>query len=83
MMEMEAHNHMESLSYYGVLGVRMNSSVEEIRRAYRKLAMVTISFLCFLFFFFFFFFFFAFWFNWVCKLILVFRGFCLMGVFEY
>ena len=74
---------MESLSYYGVLGVRMNSSVEEIRRAYRKLAMVTISFLCFLYFFIFLF---AFWFNWVCKLILlvqVFRGFCLMGVFEY
>lgn len=69
MMEMEAHNHKEFLSYYGVLGVRMDSSVEEIRRAYRKLAMVTISFLCF----------FVFLFNWVCKLILlvqVFRGFC-------
>lgn len=39
MMEMEAHNHKEFLSYYGVLGVRMDSSVEEIRRAYRKLAM--------------------------------------------
>ena len=30
MMEMEAHNYKESLSYYGVLGVRMDLSVEEI-----------------------------------------------------
>ncbi|XP_059447842.1 uncharacterized protein LOC132179323 [Corylus avellana] len=27
------------LSYYGILGVRTESSIEEIRRAYRKLAM--------------------------------------------
>lgn len=28
-------------SYYSVLGVSVHSSVEEIRRAYRKLAMVS------------------------------------------
>lgn len=27
-------------SYYGILGVNVDSSDEEIRRAYRKLAMV-------------------------------------------
>ena len=30
MMEMEAHNYKESLSYYGVLSVRMDLSIEEI-----------------------------------------------------
>jgi preprotein translocase subunit Sec63 len=38
-MEMEAGK--KSLSYYGILGVRTESSIEEIRRAYRKLAMVS------------------------------------------
>lgn len=32
-----------SPSYYSVLGVGSDSSVEEIRRVYRKLAMVSIS----------------------------------------
>lgn len=39
MMEMEANK--KPLSYYGILGVRTESSIEEIRRAYRKLAMVS------------------------------------------
>jgi preprotein translocase subunit Sec63 len=38
-MEMEADK--KSLSYYRILGVRTESSMEEIRRAYRKLAMVS------------------------------------------
>lgn len=32
-----------SPSYYSVLGIRADSSNEEIRRAYRKLAMVRFS----------------------------------------
>ena len=32
-----------SASYYGVLGVASDSSSEEIRRAYRKLALVRIN----------------------------------------
>lgn len=32
-----------SPSYYSVLGVTVDSSLEEIRRAYRKLAMVSSS----------------------------------------
>lgn len=39
-MEMETHDK-QSLSYYRVLGLRTDSSMEEIRRAYRKLAMVS------------------------------------------
>lgn len=36
-------------SYYVVLGISTDSSNEEIRRAYRKLAMVSaIRFFCFL-----------------------------------
>jgi preprotein translocase subunit Sec63 len=30
-----------SLSYYNILGVSSDSSIDEIRRAYRKLAMVS------------------------------------------
>lgn len=37
-MEMETHDK-QSLSYYRVLGLRTDSSMEEIRRAFRKLAM--------------------------------------------
>lgn len=37
---MEAENYEGSPSYYSVLGVCSDSSIEEIRRAYRKLAMV-------------------------------------------
>jgi len=37
-MEMEFKERLPS--YYGVLGVNVDSSDEEIRRAYRKLAMV-------------------------------------------
>lgn len=40
-MEMEADK--ESLPYYGILGVRTDSSIEEIRRAYRKLALVSCA----------------------------------------
>lgn len=42
-----------SSSYYTILGVSLDSSVDEIRRAYRKLAMVSFLFFhlraCFLF----------------------------------
>lgn len=33
-----------SSSYYTILGVSLDSSVDEIRRAYRKLAMVSFLF---------------------------------------
>ncbi|KAH7516359.1 hypothetical protein FEM48_Zijuj10G0126600 [Ziziphus jujuba var. spinosa] len=36
---MEAYNYKGSPSYYSVLGVNSDSSSEDIRRAYRKLAM--------------------------------------------
>lgn len=38
-MEMEFQERLPN-SYYSVLGVNVDSSDEEIRRAYRKLAMV-------------------------------------------
>lgn len=40
-MEMEGDRIQGSPSYYSVLGVSSDSSIEEIRRAYRKLAMVS------------------------------------------
>jgi preprotein translocase subunit Sec63 len=33
-----------SLSYYNILGVSSDSSIDEIRRAYRKLAMVSYNY---------------------------------------
>lgn len=39
-MEAESERKVKP-SYYSALGVSVHSSVEEIRRAYRKLAMVS------------------------------------------
>ncbi|XP_043701888.1 chaperone protein dnaJ 6-like [Telopea speciosissima] len=38
-MEMDSDQRSRSASYYGILGVDKNSSINEIRSAYRKLAM--------------------------------------------
>lgn len=43
MVMMKMKDERRSESYYSILGVNVDSSVEEIRRAYRKLAMVSSS----------------------------------------
>lgn len=38
---MDAYREGSSSSYYNILGVSSDSSIDQIRRAYRKLAMVS------------------------------------------